>query len=58
MMNFSLFIYKSIMEMFEWALDIYKYYAIPFQVILPLFIWIFAEIKSRKIKRVSTTPSP
>lgn len=50
MMNLSCFIYTNTMEMFEWAMDIYKYYAIPFQIIIPLLIWITAEIKIRKFK--------
>lgn len=44
----SCFIYQSIMEMQEWAFRIYKYYTLPFQVILPLIIWIAAEVKIRK----------
>lgn len=57
MMNLACFVYNSIMEMFEWATEIYMYYAIPFQIILPLLIWIFAEIKSRgtKKKKISLT---
>lgn len=46
MVNLSFIIYKSVMEMFEW-LNIYTYYAIPFQIILPLIIWITAEIRTR-----------
>ncbi len=45
MMSFSCFMYSSTMEMFEWASKVYPYYAIPFQIILPLIIWITAEIK-------------
>lgn len=51
MMNLSCFIYSSTMEMFEWASKIYPYYAIPFQVILPIITWILAEIKSKKCKQ-------
>lgn len=47
MMNLSYFIYRSTMEMYEWASKIYHYYAIPFQIILPLIIFIVAEIKTR-----------
>jgi spore germination protein KB len=39
------------MEMQEWAFKVYRYYAFPFQVILPVMIWIFAEIKARKQKK-------
>lgn len=46
MLNLSIIVYNSIMEMFEW-LDIYPYYAIPFQIILPLIVWIAAEVKTK-----------
>lgn len=42
-------IYDNAMEMFDF-LDVYQYYAIPFQIIIPLLIWIFAEIKVRRQK--------
>lgn len=47
MMVLSIVIYHSTIEMFEWAEKIYKYYAIPFEIILPLIILIAAEIKLR-----------
>lgn len=45
---FSYIVYNSVMEMQYWAFEIYAYYAFPFQVILPIIILIFAEIKTRK----------
>lgn len=42
------FIYDSIMEMQYFAVSIYKYYAIPFQIILPIVILITIEVKRRK----------
>ena len=45
-MAFSSVIFENTHEMLEWA-KIYKYYAFPFQVILPLIIYIVAEIKHR-----------
>ena len=42
-------LYKDIMSMTEWAMKVYPYYAFPFQVILPIAIWILAEIKKNKI---------
>jgi len=51
MIYFSYIIYDNIMTMKYWAFKIYPYYAFPFQVILPVVIWIFAEIKVRKNKR-------
>ncbi len=47
----SSIVYKNLMEMFDF-LRFYAYYAIPFQGIIPLAIWIVAEIKMRK-KRVA-----
>lgn len=51
MMITSCFIYQSTMEMQEWAFKVYKYYAFPFQVILPIIIWISAEIKIKQQKK-------
>jgi spore germination protein KB len=51
MMVTSCFIYQSIMEMIEWALKIYKFYAFPFQAIFPVLFWIVAEIKAGKQKK-------
>ncbi len=47
---FSITVYKSTMEMFEWAAKFYVYYAIPFQIIIPVIIWITAEVKTRIAK--------
>ncbi len=47
MMILSAIIYTNTLEMFEWSNIIYKYYALPFEVFLPLIILISAEIKSR-----------
>ncbi|WIF95761.1 GerAB/ArcD/ProY family transporter [Caminicella sporogenes] len=48
MINLSYLIYDSTNEMFKWAFEIYGFYALPFQVILPIFILICAEFKKRK----------
>lgn len=45
MMNLACIIYESMMEMFDWAIKIYPYYAIPFQIILPIIILVIAKIK-------------
>ena len=47
MLNVSLFIFSSIMEMAKWG-EVSIYYDIPLQVFIPIIIWIIAEIKSRK----------
>ncbi len=43
-------IYASAMEMFEW-LKVYRIYAAPVQIILPLAVWITGEIKTRRAAR-------
>ncbi|WP_010244520.1 GerAB/ArcD/ProY family transporter [Acetivibrio cellulolyticus] len=48
MIYFSYTAYDNIMEMKYWAFKVYQYYAFPMQVILPIIIWIFAEIKVKK----------
>ncbi len=40
-------VYKSAMEMFGF-LKYYQFYAIPFQILIPLLVWIAAEIKVRR----------
>ena len=49
MINLAIVIYPNMQEMFEW-MKVYKYYAIPFQVLLPLILWIGAEAKARFTK--------
>ncbi len=46
----TIFVYKSTIEMFEWASENYMYYSIPFTVILPLITLIIAGIQVRKLK--------
>lgn len=43
-------VYENTMQMSYWAFKVYQYYAFPMQVILPVILWIFCEIKSRKMK--------
>lgn len=42
--------YKNIMEMISWGAYNWKYYAFPFEVLLPIIILIGAEIYNRKTK--------
>ncbi len=44
-------IYENAMEMVEWAKYVYPYYAIPFQIILPIVILIVAEVRIRSRKQ-------
>jgi spore germination protein KB len=48
MIYFAYIIYDNSMEMKYWAFKIYPYYAFPVQVIIPVIMWIFAEVKIRK----------
>ena len=47
MLNLSYIIYGSIMEMYDWAFKIWPYYAFIFEAVLPVFIWIFIEVKEK-----------
>lgn len=51
MMSLSFILYQNTMHMIEWV-HIYKYYALPFQVIFPIFILIFAKIKKYKVDKL------
>jgi spore germination protein KB len=51
MVNLAYIMFDSIMDMFDFTIYIYPYYAFPFQVILPLIIFIIIEIKARLKKR-------
>lgn len=44
-------VYKSTMEMFAFF-KIYTYYALPFEIAIPLLVWITAEIMTRKARRI------
>lgn len=50
---YSMPLYESAIEMIKWAQDIFPYYSIPFQIILPVAVWITAEIKLRKNKNTT-----
>lgn len=47
------FIFKNIMEMSDFAFNMYRYYAFPFQVVLPIVIWIAAEVRTRRAMNAS-----
>ena len=50
MMALSEILYKNLMEMFAW-IPVYRMYAIPFQLILPAFLWIVGEVKRTKSRK-------
>lgn len=47
MLNLSYIIHDNIMEFYEFSSDIWIIYVLPFEVILPVIIWIVAEIKKK-----------
>ncbi|WP_176461734.1 GerAB/ArcD/ProY family transporter [Anaeromicrobium sediminis] len=47
--NVSYFFYESTMFMFEWISDFWGYFAFPFEFVMPIVIWIGAEVR-KKIK--------
>jgi spore germination protein KB len=47
MVYFSFTVYDNAEEMVYWAFKVYPYYAFPMQVILPVIVWIFAEINKK-----------
>ena len=48
MVYFSYIVYDNSMEMIYWARKVYPYYAFPMQVILPIIVWVLAEIKKKR----------
>ncbi len=63
MMCLSTIVYSSAMDMFNWAGKYYSYYAIPFQLVIPIITLITAKIKikiqSKKQKtNIKTSDTP
>ncbi|WFD10173.1 GerAB/ArcD/ProY family transporter [Tepidibacter hydrothermalis] len=52
MLNLSCFIVDNIMEFWEWTDEVWKYYGLFFQVILPIIIWITCEIKKNRVSNL------
>lgn len=50
-------VYKNAIEMFAF-LDEYPMYLISIQISIPLLVWIAAEIKMHKIKKLKPNPTP
>lgn len=42
-------IYEDSIMMRYWAFNVYPYYAVPFQVILPVAVWITVEIRKKRL---------
>ncbi|WBW99145.1 GerAB/ArcD/ProY family transporter [Oceanirhabdus sp. W0125-5] len=50
MISLSNYTYYGIMDYFYWILELWTvYYALPFQMVAPVIIWIFAEIKHKRL---------
>jgi spore germination protein KB len=43
----SSYIYSSMLEMVNWAYEVYQYYAFPFQVLIPVLLWGIGEWRNR-----------
>ncbi|WP_425448229.1 GerAB/ArcD/ProY family transporter [Dethiothermospora halolimnae] len=50
--NLSHIQYKSVMYYYEFNREVWPYYHLPFQIFLPLIIWIIAEIKKKRAKLI------
>lgn len=48
MIYFSFIVFDNIMDMSYSAFNVYPYFAFPFQAVIPLILWIGAEIKRKK----------
>lgn len=49
MINISLVLYDSIMKLVDWSIKVYPYYAIPFQIVIPVIVLFAALIKSKLV---------
>lgn len=47
MINLSYFLHDNIVEYFNWNEKVWKYYAFPFQAIIPIILLIISEIRNR-----------
>lgn len=50
--NVSYIFYESTMFMFEWIADFWGYFAFPFQFIIPIIIYIVAEVKMNPLNKI------
>ncbi len=48
MINFSLIMYTDLMHLFEWNEKYWFYFGLPFQILLPILIFIVAKLRSKK----------
>ncbi len=50
MCMFSYILHDSIMDLYKWAAEFWKFYAFPFEIIIPTGILVIAEIRKNKLK--------
>lgn len=50
MLNMSFFLHLDRIEYNEWNFEIFPYYAFLFEMILPIAIWLFAEIRFKRFR--------
>jgi spore germination protein KB len=50
--SLSIWVYGSIMEMLQWATDIWPYYSIPFQIAIPCILLIISFIRHKRARKV------
>jgi spore germination protein KB len=48
LLNLSVIIYPDIFHAMRWAEEVWAYFAIPFEMILPIFILVMIEIRNRR----------
>jgi len=46
--NFALFSFDSMIYFHEWTFNVFPYYSVFFEVLIPLVVWIVVEVKVRK----------
>jgi len=53
----SALFFGSAMDVFRWVAEIYPLYALPFQVGLPVLLWVVSELKARNVQKSSAASS-
>lgn len=55
--SLSIWIYGSIMEMLQWAQDVWPYYSIPFQIVIPCILLILSFVSHKRSGKVKNDKS-
>ncbi|WHH61157.1 endospore germination permease [Petroclostridium sp. X23] len=51
--SLSIWVYDNIFDVFQWAAEIWAYYSVPFQILIPLLLVIISWIKKIKTQNIS-----